>query len=160
LNLEAILARMEAFPRVLESLVVGLPAEDLTRRPDPGAWSFLDILDHILLEETQDFRSRLESTLAYPYRAWPGIDPPAAVQERRAVSHDARAESVRWLRALDAPVWANTYQHPAIGPLRAGDLLASWAAHDALHLRQLAHRRLQLTDRDTADFSTAYAGDW
>lgn len=170
MNLPALIDRMETFPRILDSLVAGIPDEDLRWRPDPEAWSILDILDHIHLEELQDFRPRLESTLEDPQRAWPPLDPPAALDERRARPHDvrdtldafrdARADSVRWLRTLGEEPWTNTYAHPVIGPLRAGDLLASWAAHDALHLRQLAHRRLQLADRDTADFSPAYAGDW
>ena len=48
----------------------------------------------------------------------------------------------------------------ALGGLSAGDLLASWAAHDWLHLRQIAKRRHELTARDAGKFSIAYAGRW
>ena len=44
--------------------------------------------------------------------------------------------------------------------MRAGDLLASWCAHDALHLRQVAKRLHQLTDAQAGDFEVGYAGDW
>ncbi|NUP91044.1 MAG: DinB family protein, partial [Candidatus Sumerlaeia bacterium] len=52
-----------------------------------------------------------------------------------------------------------THRHPKAGPLRAGDLLAAWAAHDALHLRQIAKRLLDLARRDAGGFKTDYAGD-
>ena len=71
-----------------------------------------------------------------------------------------RARSIEWLRGLAAPNWDSTHRHPKLGPMRAGDIMAAWAAHDALHLRQLAKRLYELTRRDADTFGTAYAGDW
>jgi hypothetical protein len=42
--------------------------------------------------------------------------------------------------------------------MRAGDLLASWAAHDARHLEQIAKRLHGLAARDGTPYSVAYAG--
>jgi hypothetical protein len=39
-------------------------------------------------------------------------------------------------------------------------LLASWAAHDALHLRQIARRLHGLAARDAGPYGVAYAGEW
>jgi hypothetical protein len=50
-----------------------------------------------------------------------------------------------------------THQHPGLGALRAGDLLAAWCAHDLLHLRQLANVRLALLEQDAAPYSLRYA---
>jgi hypothetical protein len=36
--------------------------------------------------------------------------------------------------------------------------MASWAAHDALHLRQIAKRLYELTARDAGRYSAGYAG--
>ncbi|MCP4798050.1 MAG: DinB family protein, partial [Phycisphaeraceae bacterium] len=49
---------------------------------------------------------------------------------------------------------------PRSGSLRAGDLLAAWCAHDALHLRQLARRLHELTVVRGGGFDAGYAGDW
>ena len=49
---------------------------------------------------------------------------------------------------------------PKIGPIRAGDLLASWAAHDMLHLRQIAKRKFELIQQAGGEFTTDYAGPW
>jgi hypothetical protein len=56
--------------------------------------------------------------------------------------------------------WSVAYQHPKVGPIRAGDLLTGWAAHDALHLRQISKRLFQLAERDGAGFTSRYAGEW
>ena len=68
-----------------------------------------------------------------------------------------RKASVEWLRSLAGVDWERTYQHPKIGPLRAGDLLAAWAAHDFLHLRQIASTRVALVQMAAGQFSTRYA---
>ncbi len=44
--------------------------------------------------------------------------------------------------------------------MHAGTLFASWLAHDALHLRQIAKRMYELAVRDAGSFDTKYAGDW
>ncbi len=54
------------------------------------------------------------------------------------------------------PGWDNSYRHPRM-TLRAGDLLASWAAHDAMHLRQMTNNHLRYLGRADAAYSTRYA---
>ena len=71
-----------------------------------------------------------------------------------------RADSIAWLRSLGAPDWSVAYHHPKVGPVKAGDLLVSWAAHDALHLRQISKRLYQLALRDAPGMDAAYAGQW
>ena len=73
---------------------------------------------------------------------------------------EERRASLAWLRGLEAPDWERAHAHASFGPLHAGDLLASWAAHDALHLRQLAQRLHQQATSAAAPFSPRYAGPW
>jgi hypothetical protein len=54
----------------------------------------------------------------------------------------------------------HAHEHPKLGRLRAGDLLASWIAHDLLHLRQLAGLHFAWNARCLAPYSMAYAGNW
>lgn len=134
-------------------------------KPEPTKWSALEVLVHMWDEERLDFRPRLQSALDDPKRPWLAIDPEGWPVERSyntqdpaaalADFRDERARSLDWLRGLDDPPWGNTYEHPELGPLRAGDLMVSWLAHDHLHVRQLANLQILLHARGT--YSTYYA---
>lgn len=166
----AIVGRMEAFAPALVALLAGLPDEDARWKPPSGAWSILEVVCHLADEEVEDFRARLRSTLEAPSRAWAGIDPEGAASERRYNERDLRVElsrfarereeSVRWLRSLHDARWENAHAHPKFGAISAAALLASWSAHDALHLRQIAKRLYELSGRDGNGASTGYAGAW
>jgi hypothetical protein len=117
-----------------------------------------------------DFRTRLRLTLESPETDWMAIDPrgwavtrkyneqqPAEVLDRFRVE---RRASVQWLRGLKCPDWTRQHVHPKFAGISAGQLMASWAAHDSLHLRQIAKRRFQLTQRDAGGFTPEYAGEW
>jgi hypothetical protein len=54
-----------------------------------------------------------------------------------------REKSLAWLKTLEAPNWDAAHEAP-FGQIKAGDVLAAWAAHDLLHLRQLIELRYQL----------------
>ena len=80
--------------------------------------------------------------------------------EHRVLSIDGDDDLSELLHALKDPDWSRFKEHPRFGPMIAGDLLAAWCAHDALHLRQLARRLHQLAQRDAAGGTIRYAGDW
>jgi hypothetical protein len=131
----------------------------------------LVISRHLADEEVEDFRTRLELTLRDPTLPWPPIDPERSAVERRYNEADQhvvldrflteRQQSVSWLKSLPADInWSANSSHPTAGTLHAGDLLASWAAHDLLHLRQITKRLFQLTLREAGTFETRYAGEW
>ena len=121
--------------------------ESASIRPDADSWSLNEILGHLIDEEREDFRSRIELLLQDPCEEWPAIDPENWVEEREyrnqslrellRLFQDERHRSIAWLRSLDDPDWYLEKEHPA-GSLRAGDLLLSWVAHDLAHLRQMA----------------------
>ena len=51
-----------------------------------------------------------------------------------------------------------THEEP-VGPIRAGDLLVSWASYDAIMTKMIA-RRAHLSQRDAPGFVATYAGEW
>lgn len=165
----ALIARLEVLPAVLPALVGGLSGADARWKPPSGAWSVLEVVNHLVDEEVEDFRRRLELTLRDPALPWPKNDPEGWATARRYNERELgeslrrflmeREASLRWLRSLRDPDWTRAYQHP-IGPLAAGDLMTSWAAHDTLHIRQIAKRLYELAGRDGAPYSSAYAGQW
>jgi hypothetical protein len=167
---EAIIRRLESFPGAVRAVVRGVSMEEARRKPPSGAWSILEIVNHLGDEDAEDFRLRLELTQRDPAAPWPGIDPEGWATRRDYNTRDLeesvarfeheRATSVTWLKGLRAPDWEVAHLHPRHGPIRAGDLLASWAAHDALHLRQIAKRLYELALVDMPGFITLYAGEW
>jgi hypothetical protein len=163
------IARLERFPPMLTALVAGMSGQDADRSPAPGVWSIREVVLHLLLEEREDFRPRLESVLADPAAPWHPIDPEAGVrnaigaapQLAELLEHfrSERAESVAWLRSRDEADWSATYAHPR-GDTRAGDVLSAWAAHDLLHARQIIKRLYEHVGDDARPFETGYAGEW
>ena len=167
MNPAPLIGLLQRGPGVFGTLLDGLDEDSMRWRPAPDKWSALEVICHLADEERQDFRLRLDLVLHDPGRPWPGIDPPAWVTERDyqgRTPSDAiddfmheRAKSMIWLDSLEAPAWDNEHKHPSLGPLRAGDLLASWAAHDLLHLRQLTALRFHHLARAAAPYTPDYA---
>jgi hypothetical protein len=172
MNPTAILEQLARTPGALTAWLDGLQPDRARFKPPNGAWSIVEILAHLVDEERDDFRTRLRLTIESPEREWPRIDPEGWARERDYLARDLgemlrdfereRADSIRWLRSLTNVDWSTPHMHPKFGPIRAGDLLASWAAHDALHVRQIAKRMFELAGGDGAaeGFSTRYAGEW
>ncbi len=169
MNPSRLIDSLERFAGVLPAVVRGVSGEDARWRPDGVRWSILEIVLHLADEEVEDFRTRVRLTLADPAAEWPRIDPEGWAVARRynegelddAVKRFVaeRGASVAWLRSLQGADWSASHEHPR-GALRAGDLLVSWAAHDALHLRQIAKRFHEMAARDGGRYSSDYAGRW
>ncbi len=143
--------------------------EDARWKPDPENWSILEVLNHLVDEETLDFRTHLAHILNTPDQPWPQIDPARWVTEKRYNEQRMdetlekftveREKSVTWLDSLTAPDWHACVSLPW-GALSAGDMLAAWLAHDLLHLRQLNTLRFQRTQMTSHPFRVDYAGKW
>lgn len=154
----------------IEELFAGAPDVQARWKPEPVAWSMLEVINHLHDEERWDFRLRLDLTLFHPEIEWPPIDPKGWVIERRYNTRgleeslldfkDERAKSLEWLRDLRTPDWSSTHTFSQVGAMSAGRILACWLAHDQLHIRQMAelhHRWLgQLVGIEALD----YAGPW
>ena len=162
--------RLAAFAGVPKLLLGGLDAKSARWRPDSEDWSIIEIVSHLVDEEVEDFRMRLRLTLEAPDAQWPVIDPEAAANQRQYQERElqdmlwqfqsARMETVAWLRSMPVIDLSIAHHHPKFEPMTAGSLLASWCAHDALHLRQLARRLHGLTAVHAGSHDTGYAGEW
>ncbi len=170
MNADRLIKRMDRFRHTINALKQAIPPEDAHWKPSETDWSIVEILSHMVDIEKDDMRTRLRLTLEDPAQEWPPIDPEGWAISRRYAKNDLshivdrflveRAASVDWLRVMRSPDWATTHVHPKFADIRAGDLLAAWCAHDALHLRQIAKRSYQLTERDAGDYHAGYAGEW
>jgi len=138
--------------------------------PAPGSWSLLLLVNHLADEERDDFKVRLDHVLHKPGVDWPAIDPEGWVESRDYAAQDygpslerflaERQRSLEWLGTLDEPDWSLSHRHPALGLLSAGDLMASWVAHDHLHMRQALGLMQGSLCEAVEPHTTAYAGDW
>jgi hypothetical protein len=169
MNLDHFINRFSQNREVFESLARHVTREQAVWKPTPEKWSMLEVINHLYDEEREDFRPRLALTLNDPGAEWPRIDPQGWVVARRYSERELgpsldnflqeREESLAWLRELSAPAWENRHVREQ-GALSAGDLLASWLAHDFLHVRQLARLHWQYINVVAAPFDGAYGGPW
>lgn len=147
----------------------GFSPEEARQRPSEGAWCLLEVLGHLLEEERHDFRPRLRAALLGLTEPLPPLDTHAALEagnylEQRAEDILAqflneRQHTLSWLETQGEVNWDGVYQ-AGFGPLRAGDILAAWVAHDILHQRQLVELRYARLRALAAPYTTDYAGEW
>ena len=170
MNAVKLIDSMEAFAELLPVLVSEVTPEDARWKPPSGNWSILEIVSHLIDEEVEDFRVRLQMTIEDPRQTWPTWDPEGCAISRNYNERDfsgavakfvaVRKESLSWLRGLSNVDWDVCYEHPKMGAMTAGKLLASWVAHDQLHVRQIVKRKFEMIQRDAAPYDTSYAGPW
>jgi hypothetical protein len=169
LDLNFYYQQLEATGGAIRSLANGLNQEQVRWRPDSESWSLLEVINHLYDEECEDFRAHLYGVLQNPPLPWSQIAPQQWVKERRYNDRELRlsldnflrerSTSLAWLLSLKSPNWQAAYEMPW-GKLTAGDLLASWAAHDLLHLRQLVELRYACLTQAAEPYNLKYAGDW
>ncbi len=151
----------------IEAMVSDISDEQARWKPEPSKWSVLEVINHLYDEECNDFRKRLDLTLHHPEQEWPGIDPVGWVSLHNYNQKDfqkslekfrlERNKSIEWLGLLSFSKLEQSYNHPTIGTLAAGDLLAAWTAHDYLHIRQLVNLQIKYLDTMARPFSIRYA---
>jgi DinB superfamily len=169
MRLEVLRRELAQGAETIQGLVVGVSSAEARVRPEPTAWSILEVVAHLLDEEREDFRPRLDLVLHRPQETWAPIDPAGWVTARGYNDRELgatlsaflteRERSLAWLAGLTTPDWSREYQ-ASFGPITAGDLAASWAAHDLLHTRQLLELRHARLLTLAAPHRTRYAGDW
>jgi hypothetical protein len=154
---------------IIPALVAGITQAEAQVKPALESWSILEVICHLYDEEREDFRQRLDIILHRPGEKWPPIDPMGWVTTRKYNERDLseslssfaaeRRQSLAWLRGLSAPNWEAEYL-TRYGPMKAGDMFASWVAHDNLHMRQLVELRRNRIVHIAEPYDVRYAGDW
>lgn len=154
---------------IIQMLVAGMSHAEAHFKSNPESWSVLEVICHLYDEEREDFRQRLDVILHRQDQDFPPINPAGWVTDRQYNQRDLaemvdkfaaeRAQSLVWLKGLTAPNWDAVYTN-AFGSMKAGDMLAAWAAHDNLHLRQLVELKRSWLENVTAPYEMGYAGEW
>lgn len=154
----------------IEVLLSGVTDEQMRWKPSPDDWSMLEVINHLVDEEREDFRTRLDILLHRPADPWPPIDPQGWVTARAYNERDPgeslanflieRERSLTWLRGLANPDWDSSAAAPWGAQFPAGNMAASWATHDLVHMRQLVELHYAWNLRQIAPYDGGYAGDW
>jgi hypothetical protein len=168
MDLDYVTTRMSNNAEAIRALVQAVTDEQARWRPEPTSWSILEVINHLYDEETEDFRAHLDVAL-HQTQPWSSIDPQGWVTERQYNERDLeeslhnflheRQTSLAWLRGLSSPDWHAAYSAP-FGQIAAGDILASWVAHDLLHTRQLVELHWAYTSMLVRPYRLDYAGPW
>jgi hypothetical protein len=154
---------------IIRAVTLGVTQAEARIKPNSESWSILEVMYHLYDIEREDFRLRLDGMLHRPTEEWTPIDPQGWVSTRGYNERDLaetlerflaeRNKSLAWLKSLSTSNWEAEYtdQH---GAMKAGEMFASWVAHDNLHTRQLVElRRFRLLNL-AEPFDVGYAGEW
>ena len=66
MNPKAIILQLAVNRDVFKPLLSGKTDGEYLWRPEPGKWTLLEIVCHLLDEEREDFRARVKHTLEHP----------------------------------------------------------------------------------------------
>ncbi len=155
---------------IIRALLTGVGQEEAQVKPSKSSWSILEVTCHLYDEEREDFREHMDFILHRQGKdEWHPIAPQAWVKLRkynqqnfkitRRKFFNEREKSLMWLRKIRNSDWNIAYKSK-FGTMRAGDMFASWVAHDNLHIRQLTELRRARIERIVKPYHIQYAGEW
>ena len=134
-------------PVTLRALVRQLDDELTRSQSAPGEWSIIEIVTHLADAEEMVVK-RVERMLTEDNPGLPAYDPAQLAgmsnYRSRSISEELdRFEAVRGeltsrLEGLDESDWARTGQHEEVGDITVEGMTAHMAAHDSIHLAQIA----------------------
>ena len=134
-------------PVVLRALLRGIDRDQARARPAADGWSIVEVVAH-LGDTDERALDRVRRMVQEDDPLLPGYDEAALAVERRYREMDlgealdrfagVRARHVAALSALAPAEWSRTGRHEEVGAITVQSLTAHMAAHDAVHLAQLA----------------------
>lgn len=140
---------LERTPAVFRALLAGLPNAWISCNEGPDTFTPFDNLGHLIHGERTDWIPRARLILAQgPNRGFEPFD--RFAQQRESAGKDLallldefaalRAANLQTLRSwkLTDRELALTGEHPELGVVTLGQLLATWVAHDLGHIAQTA----------------------
>ena len=148
LNLDDMVAILARTPASLTALLEGLPDTWITATEGGETWSPYDVIGHLIHGERTDWIPRARHILAGETRPFDTFDRTAqftqsqgmSLSELLAIFAVLRRDNVAALVGMNltSADLSRTGQHPELGVVTLGQLLATWVVHDLDHLGQIA----------------------
>jgi hypothetical protein len=135
-------------PRVLRSLLEGLPEQLVRANYGPGTWSPHEVVGHLIHGEKTDWipRARLitqtgEAIAFEPFdrKGHIALCHDKTTDELLGLFESLRIANLAELRSmsLQPADLARRGQHPSLGQVTLAQLLAAWVVHDLNHIAQV-----------------------
>ena len=148
-NLTNTLAVLERTPGVLHALLRGMPAAFTHHHYGEGTWSAYEVLGHLIAAERDDWLPRAQRILEsgesrpfdpFPHDATTKPESGPLLDQLLDTFATLRQNNLKSLAALNLTRvdQCRTGTHPTLGRVTLAQLLATWAAHDLHHLRQIS----------------------
>ena len=169
MRFETIYQELVNSTEMIRSLLAGITQEEAQTKPNPESWSILELLCHLYDEDREDFHEHLGFILHPDGKNWHQIDPQTWVTTRKYNEQDfneiqekffaERSKSLDFIQGLSEENW-DIIHTSEFGTMSAGEMLASWIAHDNLAVRQFVELRRHRIENITKPYNISYAGDW
>jgi len=153
-NLDDAVAVLERTPASLSELLAGLPERWVRATHGDGIWSPYDVIDHLIHGERTNWMVRARHILADERRPFDPFDRTTQLTESQSPSvaellatfAELRRANVAALMGMNltSADLSRTGQHPELGEVRLGQLLATWVVHDLNHVRQIVQTMAQV----------------
>jgi len=148
-SLSDTIALLERTPSTLVALLHGLPESWTSGNEGEGTFTVPDVIGHLIYADKENWLPRvrriLEDGESKPFEAF---DRWGHVGECRGKSLPQLLEEFSRVRTvclgqltslkLETEQLDRRGKHPALGPVKLSELLATWAAHDLTHLHQIS----------------------
>ena len=135
-------------PRILRTMLAGLPADLVKANYGEGTWSPHEVLGHLIHGEKTDWMPRvrliMEQGDAIAFEPFDRNGHVALCREKTSAElldlfESLRDQNLAQLRSLSLTQadMARLGRHPALGSVTLSQLLATWIAHDLNHIAQI-----------------------
>jgi hypothetical protein len=145
-RIEAMLAILRASPAVLNAFSWELKASNWVEHPQPGEWSFTEILCHLRDVDIDVNLPRIDKVLNELNPFLPGIDSDKWAEERLYYCQNglealrdftsSRIQLLDLLDELKPEEWNRPARHAIFGPTSLKELVSIIVGHDRLHVQQ------------------------
>lgn len=148
-NFETAIPILERTPATLRAMLLGLPEVWINSNEGDESWSPYEVVGHLVALERTDWMPRARIILEHgTARSFDPVNRTAMFTESQGKSLEQlldelailRQKNIADLRAmrLTTADFSREGQHPALGKVTLGQLLAAWVVHDLNHIHQIA----------------------
>jgi len=145
-DLKAIANTIQSVPDALEALLTPIAPEALATRPEPGEWSPLEVIGHLIDCDSSAFRDRISSIISgkpeiAPFDEWVAINErdfnKEPLEQLLGELRAERAQSADFLLSLNPADLTKTSTFGDGRLFEANDFVQEWSFHDQDHIQQI-----------------------
>ena len=162
-NLDDAVAVLERTPATIRALLGGLSDTWITANEGEETWSPYDVIGHLIHGERTDWIPRARHILSDDKRTFAPFDRNAqfiesegrTITELLSTFAELRRENVATLLSLNLTQadLEKEGQHPELGEVTLGQLLATWVVHDLDHVAQIARTMAKVYGESTGPWN-------